>query len=248
MVVFQEWFPIKQKLITADVKVQEKNESPEKATDKDKIVFPLQPIYEVPRKKSMIKFIEEAKDDTAKCMKESKIVDAKMAEIQRMIENFDMTDFFITPTESVRSFNGNEIEVACSESILSFKGGKELQIPTDGSVVSFYKRTIKNNPKICPQKKFKKPEVALVQKKSRFTLSSTTQKKLLPKSLSLNNLSTTKNLIPKLSLFKKAEPQTKKPLISTPSPSVQRILQEAKNKRKKSQTEIPIPVVNLKFL
>ena len=224
MVVFQEWFAVNKESTTACVKQQANSESSERATDKNEIIIPVQSIYEVPRKKSMIKFVEEVKDGTAKFMKESKIFDAKMSEIERMIENFDTVDFFLESTESVKSFNKNEIEVACSESILSFKDSKEVH-----------------------QGKIEKPaRIALVQKKSHFTMSSTAPKKLLPKSLSLNNLPTSMNLMPKLSSFQKV--LTKKPLISIPSPAVQRILQVAKNKRKKSQTEIPIPVINLKFL
>lgn len=162
-----------------------------------------------------------------------------------MIENYDNINkfMFMEPTESAKSVDQRKIEIAHSESILSFKNQEQLSNTESAS--SSYVTPSKIKPKIgsC-DKTPKKP----VLKKSQFTRTSINQKKPVPKSLSLNDLSATSKLVPTMHAFQKSQSPVKAPSAKLPSPYVQRILEEAKQKRKKSQAEIPIPIVNLKFL
>lgn len=221
MPVFHEYFPVKKDSIAAYVRQQMILEG-SLVESNDVAEFSVQSIYEIPRKQSISDLIRECAQDSEKTLRDSRDMNQKMAEIHQMIEDFDDINFVSAPSSS--GIDKDRFEVAASESILSL----EKRVKTEeSSDVADEKKTEKLGNKL--------------KAKSQFTTTSMAGKKSNPhlqKSTSVQSSLST----PTTQRVKFASSS-----IASPSVSVQQILTEAKDKRKKSQVEIPIPVVHLKF-
>lgn len=215
-------FPVEAKAITEYVKQALRNKTPE--IEESSMNSPVQSFTKSLSRVSIV--IQSVKKENEKIIEESKEINENISELHDLIQSFDNLDFSTNTSTSFQKIDHKRIEAA-GESILSMeKRFNRLPIVA---------------PPNSPQQS-KKP-----LKKSLYTLSSAHQKKInvptIPKQKSSTSASNPKPTA-KVSSFLKIKRETNSSLSS----SVQRMLLEAKDKRKKPQVEICIPVVNLKFV
>lgn len=211
MVVFNEWFPIEKESIIECAE--------QRKTAESKILF-VQSICEVSRN-------EITGDSTDQGDK----MNGKMSMEFGVIDNLEKNDYFIQPSQSVRSFDESKLRIAESESFLSLEKRDEHL-----SIEDIYGSTFSVNVT-------KKDDgVYKINQKTQFTISSGK-----PKISTMIGTSSGSNFNPKNCYSMSSERGTSTPKVTKISPSVEKIMKDAKEKRKKFQNLIPIPVINLKF-
>lgn len=234
MVVFHEWIPLQ--LQTFESQTDEIGSSYDRGGD-GAAFFPLQTVYEIPQKRSMIEKIKEIAEDNEKCLAKSHEIDIKMKEVHEIIKNFDLTDFTqMKPLKSFEKINELKVKTAECESILSMDK-RVMQLEVDEPLSEITIDPIKATDRA--------QKSSLTAKKSQFTSSSfNRQAQHVPKTSSLPIAEkpkiTSLSKVQRIKIFRPPPP-------SPPCPSVQEILIRAKEKCKKSQTGFQIPVINLKF-
>lgn len=231
MVVFHEFFPVKKESIAAYVNKQENVESLVKDTHGyESSAHPVKDVFDVPKKQSLSNVIQGLIDDNNNDLRVSEVMEKKMNELHKMIENFDKINYFMDPPQSEKIFDHKRVDIAQSESILSL-GKRDMQQPVDeSSCASIVKQpsTIKKSIKLFP-------------KNSQLSASSSqARKKQHEKIPSMSEAS-----LPHKVMFAKAERDST--IRSVKKSSILRIPSEASSKQHKSQVKIPIAVVNHKF-
>lgn len=185
------------------------------------VIYPIQSIYKIQREPSTPATQNQDETDCHQFYE-------TMSEKLEAIDIFDKNNYFVEPSHSLRSFD--EIKKAESESFLSFSKPNE-QMSIGESVCDLANGGVntEKNAKNGIEFTFQKPQ---------FTMSSEVQQKSILSTSSLMDVSYSKH-VPKLHSTSRR--------LGSLTQQTEKILKEAKDKRKKVQTEIPIPVINLKF-
>lgn len=232
MTVFHEFFPIEKQAITDYVKRQMEVESLNKIGGGD--VEICHQLFEIPCKDNVSDLVRGLVSETHFKLKTP--------------EDVDGTDFFNNPLESIHEVNQDRFEVASKESILSFDKRRKLET---GDGLKFVSPAPPSTPKPQDDHSIKKlepklpsfePELKPKQRSSRTNDYLNQQRSPgLSKSISMPVFTQTFSGSSKVPLKKK----NSRCLQNLPSSSVQKMLNEVKEKRKVIRNEIKVPVVEL---
>lgn len=251
MVVFHEWFPLRKEKPKSRSSREKKRSTPkakEGSGDGNETSFQtFQPIYEIPRKQSMVEMFKEIADDNEQLINGSHEFDLKMLELQKIMENLDVIEHASsTSSESIASrYEAIKYETARCESILSEE--KPRKQPQDDELTTKKSKISTPNAK-KPAKGSKSPTSA--RKKSKFTSFSTkkfSQKTSLAYTAPIVTHPPPPSRTSKLN--SKSLIELKK--VTRPPPSQASVIRPAhrqdKKKQAKAQNEVCISVVNLRL-